>query len=707
MHLKASAEHSEISDQFRVIQQFALSLLRQNSLEDLTWDIASNAGRVLGFEDCVVYLREQDHLVQHAAFGIKNPVDRKILNPIEIPMGQGIVGAVAQSQLGEIVPDTSADPRYIFDQYSGRSEITVPIVYEGQTIGVLDSESAELDHFSELDFELFQSVADIAASRIASAINEAKLAEAQRELLAHKQELESKVQSRTREIAKTLKTVETQQTRLRKTESELRQERDWLRSILESVSDGVIAVNHAGTIQMISDAAMTILENLWCEIGSPIVKALPVVPDEGTLFDASGRPNEGCLVGWLKTDSGTEKRVKCSITPVSPHNTSSLAHVISIEDITRQTFLEVEAEKAQRLDSLGILAGGIAHDFNNQLTAVNGLVSAAKYADAGSQDEFLNLAEQTCLRAKKLTDQLLTLSKGGAPCIRPCSVSQIIQDARLIASAGTSAEFEITEEEPLPLVDADPGQIMQVFENIIINAVQATGDGGHIKIALDCVQEDANSLVRIRIADNGPGMDSKLQARIFDPYFSTKHAGHGLGLTTSYSIVQRHNGRLHVDSTVGQGATFDIFLPVSKDVLPLPEPSTSKEVPALKILMLEDDDLVQRSICALLRSLGHSVHATKSGADALDAFRAELPTSEGFDLALLDMTIIGGMNGLHTMQELKKIDAELPIISMSGYNANSLPKESVCFDGHLQKPFSVKQLRSAIDNAIQNTSHLA
>ena len=142
------------NNQLEIIQKFAFSLLCQSSLEDLVWDIADNAGKLLGFEDCIVYLREGDELVQASAYGLKNPQGRQILNPIRIPMGSGIVGSVAESQRGEMIPDTRQDPRYIFDEFSGRSEITVPILFEGKTLGVLDSESARKNAFSncELDF---------------------------------------------------------------------------------------------------------------------------------------------------------------------------------------------------------------------------------------------------------------------------------------------------------------------------------------------------------------------------------------------------------------------------------------------------------------------------------------------------------------------------------------------------------------------------
>lgn len=689
-----------VSDQFRIIQQFALSLLRQSSLEDLTWDIASNAGRILGFEDCVVYLRDGDMLVQHAAYGLKNPAGRNILEPIQLPVGQGIVGTVAKTQIGEIVPDTSQDPRYIFDQFSGKSEITVPIIYEGRTIGILDSESSQPNNFSSVDFQLFQSVADIASSRIASAINECKLKQTQEKLVRHKEELESKVIERTQQISDTLQTVRVQEACLRITQNDLTRERDWLRNILESVSDGIIATDKEGNIQLVSDAAAKMIGNRDCKAGRPIRPVLNVESDCGSPFNDSGNLIETSLKGTIKTESGEERVINCSVKSVHDTGSSDLAFVISIQDITRQTFLEAEAEKAQRLDSLGILAGGIAHDFNNQLAAVSGLISAARFSERKDQSELLDLAEKTCLRSKKLTDQLLTLSSGGAPTIETCNITHLVNNAKMVASAGSSIEFEMEGGSDLPMVEADPGQIMQVFENIIINAQQAMNDSGLIRIKFDTVQIADSTMVQVTVIDDGPGIDARTLPRIFDPYFSTKSSGHGLGLTTSYSIIQRHHGQLSVSSKHGQGATFSVSLPAARTEIPTKVTAAEAKVNSLQILMLEDDELVQRSIAALLKSLGHHVTTASSGDEAVKKFTIGRQHNQPFDLAILDMTIVGGKGGLPTMLELKQLDAQLPVISMSGYNTDSLGKENAHFDGYLQKPFCINQLREAIDKVV-------
>ena len=154
----------------RTLNAFAISLLQQNDVDDLCWSIAENVGTLLGQEDCVVYLCEGETLFQVAAYGTKSPEDRKIGHRIAIPVGEGVVGTVAQTGLAEIVADTQKDPRYIRDQFPGRSELAVPIVYEGAVLGVLDTESSVVGHYGDADLKTLQSIANLASSRIASAI---------------------------------------------------------------------------------------------------------------------------------------------------------------------------------------------------------------------------------------------------------------------------------------------------------------------------------------------------------------------------------------------------------------------------------------------------------------------------------------------------------------------------------------------------------
>ena len=692
------------NDQLEIIQEFAISLLRQSSLEDLVWDIADNAGKLLGFEDCIVYLREGDELVQASAYGLKNPQDRQILNPIRIPMGSGIVGSVAESQRGEMIPDTRQDPRYIFDEFSGRSEITVPILFEGKTLGVLDSESARKNAFSNFQFDLFQTVANIASPRIASALNEKELKKAKQELMLHKHQLEERVEERTRKITENYNAIRLRDARLQTIQQELIVERDRLQNILESITDGVIATDEYGLIQMISASAERILGTSQNVLGIRINQVLQIAGSDDYLYDEQGKLREVTLKGTIRSLSEKGTQVKCGVRKVNNVADSDLAYVICIQDTTMQAYLESEAEKAQRLDSLGILAGGIAHDFNNQLAAVSGMVSAARLTDGAPQRELLDLAEQACMRSKKLTDQLLTLSKGGLPVIRPCDVVAIVKDAQAVAAVGSSTEFKVLVEDNLPMVEADSGQILQVFENMIINAQQSMESHGQITIIMESEKLDSKPMVKISFRDNGKGIDASVIEKIYDPYFSTREAGHGLGLTTSYAIVQRHKGQIEVESKPGQGATFSIFLPAcrqAEEIPPLNSPAAEDQ--SLRILVLDDDEMVRKSVIHLLGSMGHRASGTREGTETVQRFKSSrVPPEQAYDLAILDLTIVGGQGGLETMQQIKAIDPSFPVVVMSGYFSDPVVSryEEFGFDGYLQKPFNQQLIRGVIDRAL-------
>lgn len=684
-----------------IIQKFAVSLLLQNSLEDLVWDIARNAGNLLGFEHCVVYLRDGQSLIQMAAYGIKNPDAREILNPIRIEIGSGITGNVAMTKVGENIPDTENDSRYIFDEFSGRSELTVPILFEGETIGVLDSEASKKNFYTDSDLQLFQSLANVASPRISAAIRERELIAARKELLSHKQELELRVRERTQQLSETVSALRQRDSRLQQTQDELKNERDSLKQILESIHDGIMAVNHEGTIQMVSRSAMEILENPICRKGGSVFDLFQQTTLGPSLFAADGSLQEGSGKTELRMPDGNEKLIRFKVKSTFTKTSSEPTHVISIQDITRQSYLEAEAEKAQRLDSLGILAGGIAHDFNNQLAAVSGLVSAAKFTEGEPQEELLDLAEHACMRSKKLTDQLLTLSKSGSPVVRPCSVVETMKDAQLVANAGSSVECKLFAAEDIPRIEADPGQIMQVFENILINAQQAMAGQGRIQIIIEPKSVDGNAMVQISIEDDGPGIEKSDLAKIFDPYFSTKSKGHGLGLTTSFAIIQRHGGQIHVESEPEQGTTFRILLPATSS-LPINsgKPDVASKEMGLRILILDDDDLVRKSVATLITMMGHQVVATAEGNETIREYvAASAKTPKPFDIVFLDLTIVGGLGGLETMKRIRKLDDKVPIVVMSGYFGDPVISKyrEYGFDDYLKKPFNERLIREMLE----------
>ena len=258
---------------------------------------------------------------------------------------------------------------------------------------------------------------------------------------------------------------------------------------------------------------------------------------------------------------------------------NGIPHIISItRDITERKRMEEELLKADKLESVGILAGGIAHDFNNILTSISGNISMAKmHLKPGSRVfDLLNSAETASMRASGLTGQLLAFAKGGAPVKETALISRLIEESSLSVLHGSKSGCELSVAEDLWPVEADTGQISQVISNIVINANQAMPEGGIIRVAAEnLVLEESQYLplnpgryIRISIKDQGVGIAEKHLSKIFDPYFTTKNEGSGLGLAAAYSIIKKHNGHISVNSLFGAGTTFDIYLPASDKAIP-------------------------------------------------------------------------------------------------------------------------------------------
>ena len=248
-----------------------------------------------------------------------------------------------------------------------------------------------------------------------------------------------------------------------------------------------------------------------------------------------------------------------------------------MSDITQRRRMEEELLKVQKLESVGVLAGGIAHDFNNILTAVLGSISLARmYDDPGEKDESLSEAESACLQARDLTQQLLTFSRGGAPIRKTTSIAELLRDSAIFALRGSNVRRDFIMPEDLWPVEIHQGQMSQVINNIVINADQAMPDGGIVRICGENVAIGADSdlplqagaYIRVSIDDDGVGIPQEYLGQVFDPYFTTKQGGSGLGLAAAYSIVKKHDGHIVAESEVGVGTTFRIYLPASPQKAP-------------------------------------------------------------------------------------------------------------------------------------------
>jgi len=368
-------------------------------------------------------------------------------------------------------------------------------------------------------------------------------------------------------------------------------------------------------------------------------------------------------------------------------------------------------ENKQKLESIGTLAGGIAHDFNNILTSILGNLSLARMQnDSGSREELnsrLEASEKATMRAKGLTNQLLTFSKGGEPVKTVISLNELISESCDFVLHGSNVRCNFHIDDNLFLVEADGGQINQVLNNLVINAAHAMPDGGLINISAEnflinpeceLPLTDGNYLL-IRVEDQGIGIRDEHLKQIFDPYFTTKHEGHGLGLASAYSIIRKHGGLLTVDSKVGEGAVFNIYLPASTQIKAGHAPVEERVHPGKGSILLMDDEKNVRHIGKdILNHLGYEVTTAEDGVQAVELYSKGLQGKSRFDLVILDLTIPGGMGGEKTFEKLRQLDPSVKVVVSSGYSQDPIMAnyEQLGFSGVMPKPYKIEDVSRII-----------
>ncbi len=704
----------------RVLNAFAVSLLQQNRLDDLLWSIAENVGTLLGFEDSVIYLATSNELRQYAAFGAKNPRARQILNPIVIPFGSGVVGRVAETREPQLIRDTSKCDYYVRDAFAGLSEISIPILYQDRTIAVIDAEASARDAYDEHDLELLTSFANLAAPRIASALEEEQRRSIEDELTRAKSDLEERVARRTAALASSVAELRNEVNERRRVESALANERQLLRLSLQSIGDGLFATNANDEIVLASDAALRLTGTTRSQaIGRSIgnVYRTRTASDDGTASGDDAAPpsvtrfaHSNATASRASTrilDSLGEERILDEVvSPIRNADGETIGVVVVFRDVTLERALERKAQKTQRLESLGVLAGGIAHDFNNVLAGILGRVNLAQMSGADEElRRALRDAEEGCITARSLTKELLAFAKGGAPVKNIESLRSLIVDSARFCLHGSSVNARLELDDDLYAVEMDAVQVGQALNNIILNAVQAMPEGGELVVQArnaDNGTDASRGEVIVTITDSGPGIDERIADRIFDPYFSTKSAHSGLGLATSYWIIQRHGGQLRLGENSKRGTTFEIRLPAAtSDTLAPPLPaSRSRKSKPFRVLLMDDEDVVRETVAAMLERIGQTVEVASNGEEAIELFERAAASDMPFDAAFLDLTVRGGMGGLRTLERLRAIMPNFAAVVVSGYSDDPVlaKHREHGFDERLQKPFTLSQLRAVLGN---------
>ena len=403
----------------------------------------------------------------------------------------------------------------------------------------------------------------------------------------------------------------------------------------------------------------------------------------------------------LDLGDGKSLPVVFSSRPVAGATGEPAGVVVVFRNPDEMSLTPEELMRANRFETLGQLAGGIAHDFNNLLTTILGGVSMGK-----ENHDYSGLAnsERACLAAKSLSKQLLTFSKGGTAVRQVVKPADILSDSVRLAAAGSTVKVEVNLAPDTATVCVDRAQMLQVFQNLIINAIQAmpTGQGqiwisaGNVTLAEGQITKlSAGTYVAIEVRDNGSGIKPEHMEKIFDPFFTTKKTGTGLGLATVRSIVMRHGGQMGVDTEVGVGTAFTVFLPQADQ----PEKIEARRAPSLnlgtgRVLFMDDDEEIRALTGSMLESLGYKYDLASNGEEAVKLYKRYLNIRRPYDAVIMDLTIIGGMGGEQTFRQLRDLHPEVNAIMVSGYDSDEMASQflDMGFCGYLTKPYRVGDL---------------
>jgi PAS domain S-box-containing protein len=386
-------------------------------------------------------------------------------------------------------------------------------------------------------------------------------------------------------------------------------------------------------------------------------------------------------------------------------------------DITERHLLQQEQLKTEKLEAIGILAGGIAHDFNNLLQGIFGYISMAKmtFDQREKALSMLGQAEQALHMSVNLTSQLLTFSKGGKPVRKKLVLRPVIESAVTFALSGSRVNYDLDIDAKLRTVEADEGQVGQVIQNIVLNAEQAMPMGGTVMVTARNVYSPGQAsplrlakgnYVEICIRDSGIGIPAEYLPRIFDPYFTTKERGSGLGLATCYSIIRNHDGTIRVTSEVGKGSTLSIYLPAAEaeaENAKTPMLLTASDVRKGRILVMDDEEMLRNIARDMIQVLGHEVEFAMDGVEAIEKYREAWVSGKRFDIVILDLTVRGGMGGEETFRKLISLDPEVKAIVSSGYAESSVLSQyrTSGFKACLAKPYGMEALRNTLNGLLR------
>ncbi len=505
----------------------------------------------------------------------------------------------------------------------------------------------------------------------------------------------------------------------REAELALAAEKERLAVTLGSMGEGVITIDSHGRVLFINRAASAMVQ--WSSdeaVGIDVTKIC--ILKNATTGRETELPVRDVLEGGSPAElppqtliRGREDRLRLvegRLVPVANVSSKRVGAVLVFRDITERQRMEEKLQNAAKMESVGLLAGGIAHDFNNILTAVLSNLTLLQL-DLGEMPEQAVLVDEAVVatkRAGELTLQLLTFSKGGDPVRTAVHLPEVIKEAATFSHRGSGVKSEFDMPDDLWPANVDKAQISQVIQNLVINATQAMRDGGTLRIAASNERVFAGShpalsegdYICITVADTGVGIAPEHIGKIFDPYFTTKLQGHGLGLATVFSIVKRHQGHIDVSSVVGRGTTFTFWLPAAKEAEAPPDtpPPFPQAGTGGRVLFMDDEEPILKMAEKLMNRMGLEFESVADGRQAIDRYREAKESGRPFDLLVMDLTIPGGMGGREAISVLRAYDPNVRAIVSSGYSSDLAMSDfrKHGFRGMVAKPYDVSELALVI-----------
>jgi PAS domain S-box-containing protein len=536
--------------------------------------------------------------------------------------------------------------------------------------------------------------------------------------------LELRVLERTSELSALNADLKKEIEERRQAEESLAGEKERLAVTLRSIGDGVITTDTDGQIIIINKIAEELTG--WSQdeaSGRYLHEVFRIVdgetrrpsPDPIERIVRSGKIIELAEDSVLISKDGRERKISDSGAPIMDRESNTVGVVLVFRDVTESARLEEELLKVKKLESVGVLAGGIAHDFNNILSAILGNINLALLY-AGPDDEkvqsLLREAEKASLRARDLTHQLLTFSKGGEPVKEVASIAEVISDSADFVLRGSAAKCEYLFPEDLWSVEIDTSQMSQVVQNVILNASHAMPRGGLISIGGDNLVNDGNQalplppgdFVRVTVRDRGVGIPADMIDKVFDPYFTTKQKGSGLGLAITHSIVGKHGGLITIDSEQGAGSTVTIILPASREAQPASREESESAIMKGKgrVLVMDDEDMILTVAGNMLSHLGYEAVFAGDGMEAIELYRQGIETGNPVDIVIMDLTIPGGVGGKEAARKLMAIDPQAKVVVSSGYSNDPVMAHyrDYGFVAVINKPFKLKEFADLLHRTV-------